>query len=256
MLHSDLDQPKDLTLPSSPENQEEIPRVPWEQLRRAFKLDFQQGDHVSILGPTKGGKTTLGIEVCSCRDYVIFLATKQDDEIIDALANKGYAIREDLEIEIVDGKPRPEKIVFWPKPWNQAYELEEIHGIQKVEMRKAFTYVYHSGRWCTFADEVHYLNDELGMKRELNSLWYQGRSARNSLVASAQRPAWVPRAMYSAPEHLFMFQTNDRDDWARLGDIGGANVGRIKSVIGRLEKHEFLYVGTRTGVLLRSKVEL
>lgn len=124
-------------------------------------------------------------------------------------------------------------------------------------MRHAFTYAYRSGGWCVFADETIWLADDLKLKDELDMLLYQGRTLGVSMICAGQRPAWVPRACYSQADHIFLFQTNDREDILKLADIGGSNVERIRAVVPTLspQEHEFVYIGTRTGILLRSAVE-
>lgn len=133
-------------------------------------------------------------------------------------------------------------------------ELATISRLQAAEMDKAMTYAYHAGGWCVFADEVVWLHNDLKLTKHLNHLWYHGRSSKISVVGCAQRPVTVPRAMRSSADHLFIFQTNDKDDLWSLGDISGAKIETVRATVPNLRSHEFLYVGSRTGVLLRSKV--
>jgi len=239
------------------EQEPEVREVLWDEFRRAFRADFKQGQHVSIFGPTESGKTTVGIEVLDCRDYVLFLATKNEDDLIAGLSKRGYRISENLEIESRDGRPYPPRIVFWPRPPDKNMELAAISRHQAEEMDKAITYAYHAGNWCVFCDEVVWLHNDLKLTKHLNHLWYHGRSSGISVVGCAQRPVTVPRAMRSSPHHIFIFQTNDKDDLYSLGDIsGGTNIATVRETVPTLRNHEFLYIGTRTGVLLRSKVDL
>ena len=198
----------------------------------------------------------MGVEVCDCRDYVLFLATKDEDNLISGLSKRGYRISESLEIQNREGKPWPPKIVFWPRPPESRMELEEISRHQAKDMDRAMTYAYHAGNWCVFLDEVVWLHNDLKLTRHLNHLWYHGRSSGISVVGCAQRPVYVPRAMRSSPHHIFIFNTNDKDDLLSLGDISGANIYQVRETVPDLKDHEFLYVGSRTGVLLRSKVSL
>ena len=258
--------PQPAKLPEQSPETREVKQVGWREFFSAFKEDFDQGDHVSILGPTESGKTYLGLEIIECRDFAIFLATKKSDPLIEDMRRRGWRITHDLEIEerpvkrIVHGHEVVEKVperrvVFWPKPDETKMALHDIKTYQKEQMKDALTYVYHAEGWAVFADETIWLSDKLKLRDELEHLWYQGRTSNVSLIAAAQRPAWVPRAMYSQADHIFLFQTNDHNDLERLGDIGGINIRRVQYEVMHLGHHEFLYVGTRTGVLLRSKVE-
>lgn len=181
------------------------------------------------------------------------------------MRKQGWRISRTLEIEErevvrrrgggeVTEKVPESRVVYWPQPDEARLALHDIKGYQREAMREALTYVYHAEGWAVFADETIWLSDKLKLRDELEHLWYQGRTSNVSLIAAAQRPAWVPRAMYSQADHIFLFQTNDHNDLERLGDIGGINIRRVQYEVMHLGSHEFLYVGTRTGVLLRSKV--
>ncbi len=237
------------------------PRVSWERFRERFRRSFRQGEHVTILGPTRSGKTLLASEVADCRGYILFLATKPRDPLIAALRRRGYIVSDRLEFrrDPETGELLDRRVVYWPRPV-QAHGgkgLRELRAEQAAAVRRALEYVYRVGRWCVVADETVWLADDLGLADELTMLLYQGRTLEVSMICCAQRPAWVPRACYSQADHIFLFQTSDREDLKRLGDVGGANVDRIRALVPTLNtrRHEFLYVGTRTGVLLRSQVE-
>lgn len=147
-------------------------------------------------------------------------------------------------------------MVYWPEPSEQGSEIRTVEAEQAEAIRRALNYAYDAGGWAVCANEVLWLTDQLRLKKELDHLWYQGRTSKISLIGESQRPFYVPRAMLSQAAHLFLFSTNDNDDLKRLGDIGGRNVEIIRATVTELRQYEFLYVGTRTGVLLRSKVEI
>jgi hypothetical protein len=237
--------------------------VPWDSFYASFARGFRQGDHVTILGPTRSGKTHLGLRIIELRSYVLFLATKPRDPLISALRRDGYRIQSRLEVrrDPDTGRPVDRRIVYWPIHGSERerheLSLRALRDLQAAHMRHAFTYAYRSGGWCVFADETIWLADDLKLKDELDMLLYQGRTLGVSMICAGQRPAWVPRACYSQADHIFLFQTNDRDDILKLADIGGSNVERIRAVVPTLspQEHEFLYIGTRTNILLRSAVE-
>jgi hypothetical protein len=245
------------------------PRVPWASFYPLFRREFRQGQHVTIIGPTNGGKTTLALEVADVRSYVLFLATKPRDPLIESLTRERgfHVVRELDEIENIEQElgtgepehaPRFHRYVYWPQ-----FGRSTIKGKQEKQaeaIRDALNYAFDAGGWCVLADELTWLIDKLRLGDELESYWYQGRTLNVSLVGCAQRPAWVPRAAYSQAKHLFLFKTSDRDDVRRLGDIAGADVERVRYEVERLEPFEFLYVqphvaGRPEGVLLRSRVE-
>jgi hypothetical protein len=246
------------------------PRVPWGSFYPLFRREFRQGQHVTIIGPNGGGKTTLELEVADARSYVMFLATKPRDPLIESLAReRGYHVIHSLdEIETVadegpdDGDvrhvPRFHRYVYWPQ-FGRTFALRDKREQQARAIGKALNYAFDAGGWCVLADELVWLIQQLRLSDELEAYWYQARTLNVSLVACAQRPAWVPRAAYSQAKHIFLFKTNDREDVRRLGDIAGADVERVRYEVARLEPFEFLYIqphvpGRPEGVLLRSMV--
>lgn len=247
--------------------------VAWDEFLPWFLSSYRQDEHVSLLGPTKTGKTTLAREILEARECVIVIATKPEDPVVDKFQEYGYRIQETLDIPTVetevDGetKRRPHRsyrrIVLWPRAerdragrWRN---IDEMTAYQKAEITKAIEYARRSRRWTLFTDDVLSLAEDLRLGPDLKWYWRNGRSAGLTLVAASQRPAWVPREMYSAPEHLFFWQTRDKNDLERLADIGaGLDKKQLEAVITGLKRYEFLYLAPREHppVLVKSKVDL
>jgi hypothetical protein len=243
---------------SGPEAEQWAPQIPYEVFysRLAAGPDgFKQGDHVTILGPTKGGKTTLALDVVEIRNYVLGIFTKPQDPILDELAGRGWRTTKQLDIQVQDGVVVDRRVAFHPV--YRSGTIRDKEARQSVAVRRAFDYVFDAGGWCVFADEGVWLTQHLGLARELQAFWYQGRTSDISLVLLAQRPAWVPRAAYSQAEHVFFFHTADRDDQKRFADLGGGvDTDAVRALVAGLQRFEFLYVAPHEGTLLRSKVEL
>lgn len=227
---------------------------------------------MTILGPTQSGKTTLALEVLEARTHILFLATKREDPLIEGLAERGYRISDDLDIRVRDGHVVDRRFVFWPVRTSVRHsrtgrarrmDMDEFREYQRREIKRALNYVWHTRRWAVFADETTWLSETgeggLGLGKDLNTLWYQGATAKISLIAATQRPSWIPRAAYSSPEHLFFFSTTDKADLDRLSDIGaGVDKKGLEAAITGLRRHEFLYFRPRERppLLVRSRVEL
>lgn len=246
-------------------------RVGWDEFRDWFLDVYKQDEHVSLLGPTNVGKTTLASEILEARECVIVIATKPEDPVVDRFQALGYKVQERLEVpslEDKEGKRRPHpayrRVVLWPREEqvpgeNRWRTIEQMKAYQRREILRAFDYARRARRWTIFSDDAMYLAEDLQLGNELKWWWRQGRSAKLGLVAAAQRPAWVPRDMYSAPQHLFFWQTNDKNDLERLADIGaGLDRKELEGIVSRLPRHEFLYLRPRVypPMLLRSKVEV
>lgn len=224
----------------------DVPFVPWaEFLERWFV--WRQGEHVSLIGPTGGGKTTLALEILPRREWAVAIGTKPKDDTLEALVRQPGWVRQR------EFKPtaRTKKIVLWPKATalrSQKHQAEVLS--------QAFDDIFAMHNWCIFADEVRYLCKSLGMQPLCESMWLQGRSIGISFVTATQRPAHVPLEMYSQATHVFLWQDSDRYNLRRLGEIGGVNTAAVVHTVPTLERHEVLYVDTRTRLLVRTRVDL
>jgi hypothetical protein len=134
------------------------------------------------------------------------------------------------------------EVVFWP----EISRLGDVEN-QRHQIRRALAQIYRSGGWCLYADELRYLTQTLGLKRECEQIWLQGRSLNLSFVTATQRPSWIPLEAYDQATHLLLWRETDKRNLARLGDIGGVDTELIRSVVPTLPKHDFVYVNTRDG---------
>lgn len=209
---------------------------------------WNQGEHVSLIGPTGTGKTTLALAILPRREYRCVIVTKPADETVADL--DGYTL-------LPAWKPNLKKshaYMLWPN-----ISTMQRQRAQALLIKQALESMYAEGAWCVFADEVSYLARDLHLQRQLKMLWLQGRSIGISMVAATQRPAWVPLEMYSQATHLFLWKDNDARNVRRLVEIGGTVDHRaLEEALYSLDatQHEVLYVGTRTGELIITKAEV
>lgn len=222
-----------------------IRHVEWSDLRRA--MAWRQGEHVSFIGPTGTGKTTAMLGLLDLRRYVCVIGTKPRDETLESLVKRGGGYKR------ITSWPPPrirDRVVLWPHV-ERASDNARIAGVIREALDEAFA----EGSWCIAADEIWYLAHKLKLADMLETYWSQGRSIGLSLVATTQRPAWVPRMMYSQATHLFLWKDLDRTNLDRIKDITGGSLNStdIRKIVGMLERHEALYLNTRTGTMLRTR---
>lgn len=214
---------------------------------------WKQGEHLTAIGPTGTGKTTLLVAALKKRDFVLFLATKKEDRTVNKLARSGYKIVQDYR-EI-----QPEidhKVILKPPfPNVSAKELKALH--QRI-FRDALTWVFRTGAWCVVADEVRYLTEYLRLDDEMELLWLQGRSLHITVACATQRPKAIPLSAYDAATHLFFWRDNDKVNQQRIAEISGVDIDpkELMREVANLPRHELLYVNTRTGEGVRTKVEV
>lgn len=247
-----------------------VQTVPWAQFFPWFAGRYRQDQHVALIGPTQTGKTTIAREILEVRECVIAVAIKPEDKVAESFVEYGYRIQEQLDIPSVDGpdgRPVPHpayrRIVLWPHAERDGdgrwRSIQQLTAYQRGVILRAINYVRRSRRWAMFTDDMNTLAEDMRLGPEMKWMLRNGASARMTLVAGGQRPAWLPREVYSSPEHLFFLATRDGDDLDRLADIGaGIDKRELEHEISNLKRHEFLYMAPRVHppVFVKSRVEI
>jgi DNA helicase HerA-like ATPase len=225
-----------------------IPYTDWDEFLATF--EFEQGQHITMVGATGSGKTTLALKLLEYREFMIVLATKNRDEsLYPKLEAKGYLLTDQTDL---DWHQTP-KVIFRPKLASPSGEAKEE---QKEAFQRVLVDVFNEGGWSLYGDEIRYLADNLGLRVELETLWLQGRSNHTSMIVATQRPVSIPVIAFESATHIFLFRMTDKKNIDRASEFGGADVDLIRHTLPRLPRYEVLYVDTRDGTMLRTKVKL
>lgn len=215
--------------------------VPWEYMPSV--MEWQQGEHITIIGPTGQGKTTLARQLLPLRTWKLILATKPHDATLER------RIKEEGWRRIEEWPPHSSwrNVILWPdvRGGNTAKQREAIN--------EALKSVYDSGGWTVLIDELWHVTNVLKLERMVQLLLMQGRSLNVSVVVGAQRPAHVPLVVYDQATHLFLFGDKDEANVRRMGGLGYFSRKEIMQEISTLRRHEALYLNTRTGTMARTK---
>lgn len=222
----------------------DVPHVDWSAFIGG--LDWRQGEHVTLVGPTGQGKTTLALGLARYRlhrrGFVAAVGTKPKDATLASLKRRhGWKVVGDWRD--VGGADR---VVLWPR-WRGPQDTPaQANAINRGLLDAAFK----DGRWCLVVDDVQYLCDQLRLAPTLATIWLQARSLKVSLVGATQRPVRAPREMFSQASHYFLWGTADDEDLRSLAGFGMADTKAVRAQVARLAPHDVLYVdGRRPGVL-------
>jgi len=226
--------------------------TPWDEFIE-YDFDWDQGQHVTLIGTTGQGKTTLELELIQQRGHVLFLSTKSQDETQEELVPLGFKIAPSVkEISLDVSK----KWVVNPGGMKKGETVSQMKDRQRPIYREAISMAYHQGKWCLVVDEGRYICDYLGLKDEVTLAYLQGRSYKLSVIMGTQRPRFVPLETFDQATHLFFWRDNDLGNIDRISELAGLRRLQVKDIVPKLEQHQFLYCNTRNDLMVISKVEL
>lgn len=208
------------------------------------------GEHVSIIGPTEAGKTTLGYQLLDVtttpKQPGVVLVMKPRDETAEKFGKAmGY---ETIRTWPPMGNPfaskKPRGWTLWPKhDFDPAKGISNTIWEQYRQFNKAFADCYKKGHKILFADELAAVCDELGMRAQVLNHYSRGRSQEAAIWGATQRPVDVPRIAYSSAHHLFLAHDPDEADRKRFAEIGGGiDPKLVESVTMSLPQYWWLYL--------------
>jgi hypothetical protein len=218
-------------------------------------FDPQQGEHITAVGYTQSGKTTLMTHwILPAREHCVVLATKRRDPVLyPTLKKLGFEMTNKPALDVEE---RP-LVIYRP---DKTRRKNETAKDVKVRLRAGYAEVLgeveEDGGWGIYGDEIRFLAKDLKLEEELEVLWLQGSSELITMMVSTQRPVAIPTVAFESASHLFLFRTTDRRNIERIAEFEGANEALLNWLLPRLEQHEVLYIETRTGRMVRTKVEI
>ncbi len=230
----------------------EAPRRPW---HRFITHDFQPkpGEHVAIIGPTGQGKTVLQNNILPHFQFVAVLATKPQDDSMESLIKRGGYIKLERwrNLNPIDFPRR----VVWPNAKTLGavpHQREVFSDALERIFREGGQPLQRPVGWAVAIDELWYIINVLGLDMQIKVFLLQSRSLGHSLIVATQRPVSVPLEVYDQSTHLFFFRDNDYRNLQRLSEINVANRQLVQHTVASLERHQVLYINTRTGRMVRT----
>lgn len=212
-------------------------RVEWGSLQKHIGATWKQGQHFVVCAPTGRGKTVFIQQLLPMRDHVVFFGTKIKDPEYDTLHKAGYS-----RLQAWPPKPWHSRVMLWPRPLRS---IAATTAHQKTTFLAAMDSLYRRGNWTVVFDELHWMAEDLGLYKPIATLHHQGRSSNLTLIAGFQRPAFVPRIVYSSATHLAVWGTTDPNDLKQLAAFSGIGIKEWQEVLPTLGDYEFVYTNIR-----------
>lgn len=210
------------------------------------------GEHVTVVAPTGGGKSTLLGQLLSVQDdsqLSIVLDTKPRNAELE----KNLHVKEGLFRIRHSWPPIPP---WWRLRYQRRFILKVRPGMSidddddrlwfmcKHMMDWSYKKGYRYGGVRLYVDEGLEVTD-LGLTKHLKGLWTRGRSQEVGFWFGTQRPRDVPLYAYSQATHIFIGRNPDFEDQQRIANFGALPKKAIIELIGSLPDFSFLYINRR-----------
>lgn len=225
-------------------------RQPVPVLRRSdfldeFEDDYEDGQHVSIFGPTGRGKSRLCYQmlqrVISPDRQVTSLhgKIKGRDPVI-AQAAKQCHLRIVTELpsnarRVFDRRRKWNGYILVPleKPGrNTEEENEKLYAAYQEAIHDNYSNTRRPT--ITHINEAHQTQQDLGLRRDIEAPLMRG-GPDNAVWHEGQRGAYLSYHTYNAPEHLLVFYDDDATNRRRYADFGCADPDEIQHLTSRLK---------------------
>jgi hypothetical protein len=200
--------------------------------RAAFARVWQQGEHIALLGQTGSGKTYTARDLLHIRDYVMVLAVKRHDDVLQQFARASA------------GAPKYHKLKQWPPDYYVDKGLFVVRpesladSTQASKVYEVLNGVFKQGSWCLFVDDTGYVTGTLGLKRAITVLLNQGRSSGISVVTAATQvtsvAANIPSETLRQVRHVLMWRFESEADIEACARICGVAKKRLAAALNAL----------------------
>lgn len=219
-------------------------------------FDYNRGEHVVIIEPTGGGKTTLAYQMLGevmRRDPGLSIASfmpKPADPSTVAWA-KALNLRETPEWpprpKLFAGKPAGH--VLWPKHRMDLAPAARREEVGKV-LRAGLDGQYKKGNSISLVDDAHSAATYMGLNDYIEEILVNGRAGGAAAWLPLQKPSGTVNSggitsyAYSSPTHLLFGKDTDVRNLKRLSEIGGGiDPAKVEGIVRNLRLYR---IGTHT----------
>lgn len=203
--------------------------IPRDEFTHEFGEDYIPGQHVTFLGPTGRGKSTLcyqllGVVINPDHPVISLHGKIKGRDPVIGKAAKRFHLRE------VERLPSSSRVAFDRKrKWNGYIIIPLVKPMdapkEKVLLHDAFkdainrNYQTTRRHTITHINEAHQIQADLSLKEDVEAPLMRG-GPDNAVWHEAQRGAYLSYHTYNAPEHVFIFADPDKKNRQRYSDLG------------------------------------
>ena len=186
-------------------------------------IRIRPGEHVTIIGQNRSGKSTLASRIANAWDRVLVLDPKLDPGAVLPNSHVAVGVTDAL-------RALPGRVVYRPTPG----ELDDLPEVFDRLVRRIMVAGGGSGI------VLHEVADVAPGRaaRWLRVALMQGAGLGVNVVACTQRPFHIDRLVLSEARHVFLFMLTDPDDFERATAL----MGQRRNALPRLnDPHGFYY---------------
>jgi hypothetical protein len=194
---------------------------------------WKLSEHIGIVAPTGFGKSWIARDLLGMKKYGVVVATKSKDKTLDRYIKEDGFVKRDT----------------WPADWYQTHVVlwKKAKELGNYQEQQALIYflmndLYQRGGYVLYFDDLYYVSETLKLRKPVQMLYTQVRSNGVSLIASMQRPTWVPLEAVSQSTFIICFGIRDRRDIQRVAEGTGQDYRALETIIDSLQQYEFLLI--------------